>query len=166
MITIFLETFYFFLVYFFRKLRALAEAWASAGRPGNARENPTCLLWPLALWQTSTSPLIYIHQTEEAGIRSISEFFARRLTSWCFNSGVRQRQGGAAETNPDYQEKLPACNPEQRRSIRLLEFQKESFWVDVSVFFAEINLSAHHKRLGGSWHFTYFKSYSQSFWKT
>lgn len=97
---------------------------------------------PLHLWFTST------RRRRQESDQYLNSLRVRRLTRWRFNSSVRQRQGSAAESNPDYREKLPACDPERRRSIRLLKFQKESFWVDVSVFFfAEINLSAHHKWL-------------------
>lgn len=84
---------------------------------------------PLHLWFTST------RRRRQESDQYLNSLRVRRLTRWRFNSSVRQRQGSAAESNPDYREKLPACDPERRRSIRLLKFQKESFWLDVSLCF-------------------------------
>lgn len=104
-------------------------------------QRPTSLLSPQALWKMSSSTLIYIHQTEETRIRSISEFL--RICSHIYA-------------------RSPMCANTKEVRLKPTLNTEESFPRAAPSAAGRCGCSSFGKKVLG-WHFAYFKSCSQSF---
>lgn len=98
------------------------------------RENPTCLFSPQALWKISSSTLIYIHETDEARIRSIYEFS-------CVRSHTCARTPMFGKPTVITEKSFPRAAPSVDAAAQVLE---RKFWVGVSAFVENQSQHATH----------------------